>query len=44
MSYIPADEGWLYLDAIKDMAAREVLGWSMADHLSAPSYALLLWS
>jgi len=33
ISYIPTDEGWLYLAAIKDMATREVVGWSMADHL-----------
>jgi putative transposase len=33
MSYIPTDEGWLYLAAIKDMATREIVGWSMADHL-----------
>jgi transposase InsO family protein len=33
ISYIPTDEGWLYLAAIKDLATREVLGWSMADHL-----------
>jgi putative transposase len=33
ISYIPSDEGWLYLAAIKDMATREIVGWSMADHL-----------
>jgi putative transposase len=33
ISYIPSDEGWLYLAAIKDMATREIIGWSMADHL-----------
>jgi putative transposase len=33
ISYIPTDEGWLYLAAIKDMASREIVGWSMADHL-----------
>ena len=35
ISYIPTDEGWLYLAAIKDMATREIVGWSMADHLLA---------
>jgi putative transposase len=35
ISYIATDEGWLYLAAIKDLATREVLGWSMADHLRA---------
>ena len=33
ISYISSDEGWLYLAAIKDMATREIVGWSMADHL-----------
>jgi transposase InsO family protein len=35
ISFIPTDEGWLYLAAIKDMATREIVGWSMADHLKA---------
>jgi putative transposase len=35
LSYIPTDEGWLYLAAIEDMATREIVGWSMADHLRA---------
>jgi putative transposase len=35
LSYIPTGEGWLYLAAIKDMATREIVGWSMADHLGA---------
>jgi putative transposase len=35
ISCIATDEGWLYLAAIKDMATREILGWSMADHLKA---------
>lgn len=35
ITYVPTDEGWLYLAAIKDMATREILGWSMADHLKA---------
>jgi putative transposase len=35
ISYLPTGEGWLYLAAIKDMATREIIGWSMADHLRA---------
>ena len=35
ISYIPTGEGWLSLAAIKDMATREIVGWSMADHLGA---------
>jgi putative transposase len=35
ISYLPTDEGWLYLAAIKDLATRQIVGWSMADHLRA---------
>jgi len=35
ISYLPTDEGWFYLAAIKDMATRQIVGWSMADHLKA---------
>ena len=35
LSYIPTDEGFLYLAAIKDLATREIVGWSMAEHLKA---------
>jgi putative transposase len=35
ISYIPTDEGFLYLAALKDMATRQIVGWAMADHLRA---------
>jgi len=35
ISYIPTAEGWLYLAAVEDLATREIVGWSMADHLRA---------
>ena len=35
ISYVPTGEGWLYLAAVRDMATREIVGWSMADHLRA---------
>jgi putative transposase len=37
ISYIPTGEGWLYLAVIKDMATREIVGWSMSDSLEAGS-------
>lgn len=33
ISYVPTDEGWLYLAAVKDMATMEIIGWSMSDSL-----------
>ena len=35
ISYVPTGEGWLYLAAVRDLATREIVGWSMADHLGA---------
>ena len=35
VSYLPTGEGWLYLAAVEDLATREIVGWSMADHLRA---------
>jgi putative transposase len=33
VTYIPTDEGWLYLCSILDVWSRRLLGWSIADHL-----------
>ncbi len=33
ITYIPTDEGWLYLAAVLDCFSRRIVGWSMADHL-----------
>ncbi|MFJ3819310.1 transposase [Streptomyces sp. NPDC090056] len=33
ITYIPADEGWLYLAIVIDIASRRVVGWATADHL-----------
>jgi putative transposase len=35
ISYLSTGEGWLYLAVIEDLATREIVGWSMADHLRA---------
>jgi transposase InsO family protein len=35
ISYILTGEGVLYLAALKHMATRQIVGWSMADHLKA---------
>ncbi|WP_390622733.1 DDE-type integrase/transposase/recombinase, partial [Streptomyces griseomycini] len=34
ITYIPTDEGWLYLATVIDVASRRVVGWATADHLS----------
>ena len=35
LSYIPTDEGWLYLAAVKDLATMEIVGWSMSERLKS---------
>lgn len=35
ITYVPTDEGWLYLAAVMDLCSRRIVGWSMADHLRA---------
>jgi putative transposase len=35
ITYIPTDEGWLYLASVLDLASRHLLGWSMGDHHDA---------
>ncbi len=35
LTYVPTNEGWLYLAAIMDLATRRIVGWSMRDHLRA---------
>ena len=33
VTYVPTDEGWLYLAGVIDLCSRKLVGWSMADHL-----------
>jgi len=33
ITYIPTDEGWLYLAGVIDLCSRKIVGWSMADHM-----------
>jgi hypothetical protein len=33
ITYVPTDEGFLYVAAVMDLCSRRIVGWSMADHL-----------
>lgn len=35
ITYIPTDEGTLYLAAVLDLCSRRIVGWAMADHMKA---------
>jgi transposase InsO family protein len=32
LTYIPTEEGWLYLASVLDLASRHLVGWSMGGH------------
>ena len=34
ITYIPTDEGWLYLAAIMDLCGKEVVGWAMNERMT----------
>jgi putative transposase len=36
ITYIPTDEGWLYLAVVLDLFSRAVVGWSTSDRIDAP--------
>jgi putative transposase len=33
ITYVPTEEGWLYVAVLLDACSRRVVGWAMADHL-----------
>jgi putative transposase len=35
LTYIPTDQGWLYLSAVIDLCSRKIVGWNLATHLGA---------
>lgn len=35
ITYIPSEQGWLYLTTVMDLADRQILGWSLSDGMSA---------
>jgi transposase InsO family protein len=35
ITYIPTDEGWLYLAAALDLYSRRVIGWAMSDRMTS---------
>jgi transposase InsO family protein len=35
ITYVPTDEGWLYVAAVMDLCSRKIVGWSMSDNLKS---------
>lgn len=40
ITYIPSEQGWLYLTTVMDLADRQILGWSLSDGMSAGQTSL----
>lgn len=36
ITYIPTDEGWLYLAGVKDLCSRQLVGWAMSENIDTP--------
>ena len=34
ITYIPTDEGWLYLAGVKDFGSKEIVGWAMGERMT----------
>ena len=34
ITYVPTDEGWLYLAGILDLCGREIAGWAMGERMT----------
>jgi len=37
LTYIPTNEGWLYLACVLDLGSRRIVGWSLSDRMKAKS-------
>lgn len=35
ITYVPTDQGWLYLAVVMDLFSRRIVGWAMAPHMRA---------
>jgi len=43
ITYIPTEEGWLYLTTVLDLADRKVIGWALSDSLKAVDTSVAAW-
>lgn len=44
ITYIPTDEGWLYLTIIMDLFDRNLVGWSMSNNMTATDTVVKAWN
>lgn len=35
ITYVPTDEGWLYVAAVEDLYTRKIVGWSMSERMTS---------
>src|SRR5262249_992652 len=42
ITYVPTDEGWLYLALVEDLYSRKIVGWSMSERIDSELVAVAL--
>lgn len=43
ITYIPTDQGWLYLTIVLDLFDRKIVGWSLSDNMTTESTVMYAW-
>ena len=43
ITYIPTDQGWLYLTTVIDLYDRKVIGWSLSDNMTTEDTVIKAW-
>jgi putative transposase len=43
ITYVPTDEGWLYVAAINDLFTKKIVGWAMEDNMRTELVSKALW-
>lgn len=43
LTYVPTDEGWLYVALVLDLFARKIVGWAMSDTMAQELTLAALW-
>lgn len=43
ITYVPTDQGWLYLTIVMDLFDRKIIGWSLSDDMTTENTVLPAW-
>lgn len=43
ITYLPSEQGWLYLTAVMDLGDRQIIGWSLSQGMKATQTSIPAW-